>query len=380
MSIYVTSRAWKLSNQTGAKLLMILALSDRSDEDGICWPGVEYIARNARVHHRHIQRMLREVEGDGELYVERRAGRKNTNRYFVVIGLEKASIVKILSTRFGLTPLEANAIAESLLERQKKGALEDTISEPKNGDISGEKGDSQGTNGDIRAGNGDIFEREKVTHESPDPSVNPSAEDPSEDPSAEEAEARADSAATPASEIWSALREAGIGPNNRVKALLEKPYLTPGYIRAHFLELVRQQKYSPGLLLTILETGAPAPAIPEDRQPEPGDQKPIPDPALPVARDPSVHLVANGTKTALAAWEAAKSQLEGEMPRCSFQSYVQPAELVRFEPDQNCFRVQAPNAFARDWLDARLSSTTTRMLSGICGRLASVVFVTGDKP
>lgn len=177
MSIYITTRAWDHSKATGASLLMILALSDRSDEDGVSWPGIDYLARKARVTPRQVQRMLQQLEACGEIYIERRAGRKHTNRYFVAIGLDQAEIERILERRYAMTPMEAMATALRLLELQGKGDADVTIPEPS----QAEKGDTHVTNGDIPEGKGDIQGMEKVTPMSPDPSVNPSAYDPPED-------------------------------------------------------------------------------------------------------------------------------------------------------------------------------------------------------
>lgn len=175
MSIEVTSRAWKHSQASGARLLLILALADRADEDGVCWPGVNYLAERARITPRQVQRLLVQCEKSGDIYIERRAGRKHTNDYFVAIGLDRLAIQGILMRRFGLTPLEAASVAQKMLE---KGDVDVTISqpvEPEKGDIQSKKGDIQGEMVTFSHGKGDIAM-------SPDSSFNPSVNDPSEDP------------------------------------------------------------------------------------------------------------------------------------------------------------------------------------------------------
>jgi hypothetical protein len=191
MCIDVTSRAWKHSQATGASLLVILALSDRADEDGYCWPGVDFLAHRARVTPRQVQRILPQLENLGELYVEHRTGRKHTNNYFVVVGLDQPAIVRVLMRRFGLTLIEATAAAIRLLEAQNKGELEVTISTP----VTPENGDSQDANGDIGAGNGDIQGQEKVTPMSPDPSLDSPDSDSSGDPRARAGAAEPEQAA-----------------------------------------------------------------------------------------------------------------------------------------------------------------------------------------
>ena len=73
------------------------------------------------------------------------------------------------------------------------------------------------------------------------------------------------------------------------------------------------------------------------------------------------------------AWENALSQLQIEMPKASYETWVKSAELVGYE--QDTFTVGVQNAYARDWLENRLSSTVTRMLSGMMNKPQTVQFV-----
>src|SRR3990170_2827847 len=72
-------------------------------------------------------------------------------------------------------------------------------------------------------------------------------------------------------------------------------------------------------------------------------------------------------------WEAALGQMQIEIPRAVFDTWVRDAELVRYE--DGVFIVGVQNAFARDWLENRLMSTAQRVLSGLAGRSAEVRFV-----
>lgn len=73
------------------------------------------------------------------------------------------------------------------------------------------------------------------------------------------------------------------------------------------------------------------------------------------------------------AWQAAVGQLQMEMPKASFDTWVRDALLAAYEDGQ--FVIAVPNAYARDWLQGRLSSTITRLLSGIMGRTVAVRFI-----
>ncbi len=72
------------------------------------------------------------------------------------------------------------------------------------------------------------------------------------------------------------------------------------------------------------------------------------------------------------AWQATLGQLQTEMPKASFDTWVRNARLVRQEEGSVTIGVQ--NAYARDWLDSRLSSTITRIMAGYLECPVSVEF------
>ncbi len=73
------------------------------------------------------------------------------------------------------------------------------------------------------------------------------------------------------------------------------------------------------------------------------------------------------------AWQAVLGQLQMEMPKAAFDTWVRDTEYISYE--DGCFIVGVQNAYARDWLQNRLSSTVTRMLSGILNRTVEVRFI-----
>ena len=72
-------------------------------------------------------------------------------------------------------------------------------------------------------------------------------------------------------------------------------------------------------------------------------------------------------------WQAALGQLQMEMPRAAFDTWVRDAEFIAYEDGEFVIGVQ--NAYARDWLEDRLLSTAKRVLTGILGRTVGVKFV-----
>ena len=73
------------------------------------------------------------------------------------------------------------------------------------------------------------------------------------------------------------------------------------------------------------------------------------------------------------AWQAAVGQLQMEMPKAAFDTWVRDADLLSYE--DGSFTIGVQNAYARDWLENRLASTIKRLLTGIMNRSIEVRFV-----
>jgi len=73
------------------------------------------------------------------------------------------------------------------------------------------------------------------------------------------------------------------------------------------------------------------------------------------------------------AWQAVLGQLQMDMPKASFDTWVRNAEIVSYE--DNVFIIGVPNAYARDWLESRLTSKIKRLLCGIMNRTVSLRFI-----
>ena len=67
------------------------------------------------------------------------------------------------------------------------------------------------------------------------------------------------------------------------------------------------------------------------------------------------------------AWQATLGQLQLEMSKASFDTWVSSAEYLSYDEDTGCFEIGVKNAYARDWLDDRLSAKIGRILTGLLG-------------
>lgn len=74
MGIKVMTKVWEWSQSSGTELLVLLALADHSDDDGVCYPGVARIAKKARTSERTVQRCFKSLQEMGELLIERGEG------------------------------------------------------------------------------------------------------------------------------------------------------------------------------------------------------------------------------------------------------------------------------------------------------------------
>ena len=73
------------------------------------------------------------------------------------------------------------------------------------------------------------------------------------------------------------------------------------------------------------------------------------------------------------AWQSVIGQLQMEMPRASFDTWVRDTRVAGY--DAGVMTVGVRNAYARDWLESRLMSTVARLLAGIMERAVDVRFV-----
>jgi len=80
------------------------------------------------------------------------------------------------------------------------------------------------------------------------------------------------------------------------------------------------------------------------------------------------------------AWQATIGQLQMELSKASFDTWVKNTQLISFEDDSATFALGAGNAYACDWLDSRLKSTVVNKLSGMMARPVNVEFKVWSAP
>ena len=76
------------------------------------------------------------------------------------------------------------------------------------------------------------------------------------------------------------------------------------------------------------------------------------------------------------AWQSVLGQLQMEMPRASFDTWVRDTTPLSY--DDGVMTIAVRNAYARDWLENRLLSTAARLLAGMMNRVVDVRFVVAN--
>ena len=72
-------------------------------------------------------------------------------------------------------------------------------------------------------------------------------------------------------------------------------------------------------------------------------------------------------------WQSVLGQLQMEMPRASFDTWVRDTKPVSYQ--DGMLTVGVRNAYARDWLENRLATTVNRLLFGITSASVDVKFI-----
>ncbi|HJS17313.1 MAG TPA: DnaA N-terminal domain-containing protein [Anaerolineales bacterium] len=112
----------------------------------------------------------------------------------------------------------------------------------------------------------------------------------------------------------------------------------------------------------------------------PQPDEPVPsrpqDPLRTVQPDDSVTTPIDDGLTAEQAWQAVLGQLQMEMTRGTFETWMRDTKAIRY--DGNRLEICTPNVNARDWLENRIQKMAERLLVGILAQEVTVQFVVSD--
>ncbi len=94
LSVKIQADIWKHSKQKGSALLIMLAIGDFSDDEGMAFPSVKTLASKTKLSERGVQYLLKQLEKSGELSIEHGAGPKRCSLFRVQI-LQGANIAPV---------------------------------------------------------------------------------------------------------------------------------------------------------------------------------------------------------------------------------------------------------------------------------------------
>lgn len=76
----------------------------------------------------------------------------------------------------------------------------------------------------------------------------------------------------------------------------------------------------------------------------------------------------------LRIWKAASSYLAGEFSRADYDTWIRVSQPYEYDEQVGVYRVAVANAYARDWLNARVAKVMGNYLIGLLGTHIQVVF------
>lgn len=228
------SKVWTEQDTSGNERLVLMALADNANDEGICWPSHATIASKCRIERRHVIRLVQSLINRGYVRRQRRLakdGRKTSNIYQLLPG--NFNILGPLASDSQDTSDVTPRTLAMCLPGHYPSDSQDTI---------------------------------LVTPESHKPSVEPSILTTNETAVVEvKAEILpATAAAENLSESNLAeLKKWGIGKNKTIDKLVQDPTITPEIIAANAERLINENRFTTGLLITTLKCGDDPPSIPK---------------------------------------------------------------------------------------------------------------------
>jgi len=72
-------------------------------------------------------------------------------------------------------------------------------------------------------------------------------------------------------------------------------------------------------------------------------------------------------------WQAAQGELQLQMTRATYDTWVKPTSVLSYE--DGALAVAVPNAYSQEWWQSRLLTTVKRILTGIVGQSVDIRFV-----
>jgi Helix-turn-helix domain len=122
MSMRMMTQVWERSQHKGSELLLMLAIADNANDQGLAYPSTKTLAKKTRLSNRQVQRLIRVVTRSRELEVSVGTGPRGGNEYRIHLGGDKMSPDEIIrGTKRGDTAMspEPTTQTEIALTREQ---------------------------------------------------------------------------------------------------------------------------------------------------------------------------------------------------------------------------------------------------------------------
>lgn len=77
MSTIIMTACWPLQGMNATQKAVLISLADNANDDGVCWPSIEYIAKRTCLSPRSVQSAIKWLQDASILKLTERAGRSN---------------------------------------------------------------------------------------------------------------------------------------------------------------------------------------------------------------------------------------------------------------------------------------------------------------
>src|SRR6266404_1333651 len=130
MSIKMMTRVWQVAPCRGTELLVLLALSDYANDEGICWPNPKTLATKARCTEQYARKAVHKFEGCG-VVSSLKADVRGEHLYVLNLGTSELENLAILNeTEFRETEFRETELSSNETQAQNPVTIEPSKEPP----------------------------------------------------------------------------------------------------------------------------------------------------------------------------------------------------------------------------------------------------------
>lgn len=129
MSAKYTFAVYETIIGSATQKLILLKLADNANDDGVCWPGMEYLSKHCELSKSAILRNLKALEEKGFIQVKRRKSPDNKTNYSNVYKLTLPSVSQLPPSSSQPLPPSSSELPESNNNKPNKETIDHSLLE-----------------------------------------------------------------------------------------------------------------------------------------------------------------------------------------------------------------------------------------------------------